>query len=112
MSGNTTRSFCQTIAAQIPDLDSLLSEHVADYDEILPNVFMGDVTRYVLADGAYRTKVVGALEEALCNRGPEVEELIAVSFVENLETQEELDRAVRGVNAPQIIAEWKRQKSA
>lgn len=112
MSTNTTRSFCQELAEQIPGLESLLSEHIADYDDILPNVFIGDVTRYVLADGPYRTKVVAALEDALCNRGPEVEELIAVSFVENLETQEELDRATRGVSAPQITAEWKRQKSA
>lgn len=108
----TTRSFCQELAEQIPDLGSLLSEHISDYDDILPHVFMGDVTRYVLADGPYRTEVVAALEDALRNRGPEVEELIAVSFVENLETQEELDRAVYGVNAPQITAEWRRQKSA
>ena len=107
----TMNAFCQELAQQIPDIAEILSKHVNDYDELLPHVFMGDVTRYVSNDGSHRTDVVQALEKAFANEGPEVEELIAVSFVENLETQEELKKALSGVDAPRLVAEWKRQHS-
>jgi hypothetical protein len=108
----TAIAFCYYLAERIPDIETLLSEHVANYDEVLPHVFMGDVTRYVLEDRPNRADVVKELEAAFIDQGPEVEELIAVSFVENLVTEDELKKAIQGVDAPKLIAEWQKQQSA
>ncbi|MBX3420055.1 MAG: hypothetical protein KF752_00725 [Pirellulaceae bacterium] len=107
----TTIEFCQNLAEQIPDIRAIMTEHVSDNDGLLPHVFMGEVTRYVLIDGPSRPIVVAALENAFDRHGKEIEELIAVSFVENLETQQDLEIAFRGIDAPRLTAEWRRQKT-
>ena len=63
----TMIAFCRELAQQIPDIGEILTEHLSDYDELLPHVFMGDVTRYVSNDGSHRTDVVQALEKAVGN---------------------------------------------
>lgn len=107
----TTIGLCESLVRHCPDLSALLAGHKNDYDELLPNVFLGDVTRYVLADGKERRQIVAFLNQSLSSGDPDVENLVAVSFVENLESREQLDRAVDGVDAPLIVAEWKRQRS-
>ena len=78
----TTNAFCESLVQQIPETRPVLNEHLDDYDELLPNVFLGDITRYVLSDGRARQKIVEFLELHFRRLGSEVEELIAVSFVE------------------------------
>ncbi len=107
----TTKEFCELLVRYFPDLNELLAEHIADYEELLPNVFLGDVTRYVLMNGNGRYEIVDYLNKSFSSGEPEVENLIAVSFVENLEDREELERAVDGVDASRIITEWNRQRS-
>ena len=90
-----TSSFIDYLVARFPILEPLLHEHLADnFGEVLPHVFFGDLTRYVVAEflrgeggnaGESPTlrQILDALEEAFA-RGDEVSELIAVSFLENL----------------------------
>ncbi|MEI7924282.1 MAG: hypothetical protein WCJ40_20430 [Planctomycetota bacterium] len=96
----------QDLAQRFNELDSLLHEHVAYYDEILPHVFMGDVTRYVLSGGSQRQEIVRHLNGAFVNGATEVRDLIAVSFVENIDSEEELELALQDVTAEALRAEW------
>lgn len=105
------KDFCEQLAQRFPDMQLLLANHLADYDEILPHVFMGDVTRYILADGAARPDVVIELERGLRDESRDVQELVAVSFVENLADESDLERALEDVNAQSLRAEWHRQHS-
>jgi len=106
----TTIAFCRKLAEQVPEAEAILQEHLDDYDELLPNVFFGDLTRYVLSDGPGRLKLVEFLEQNFHRLSPEIEELIAVSFVENLESEYDLEQATCGLTAVNLKTEWRRQK--
>lgn len=71
-----------------PKLEEHYRQHVADNDTLLPHVFMGDVTRYILAERARDVesikRVLGFFESELASKDPAVRELIGASFVENL----------------------------
>jgi hypothetical protein len=105
----STVDFCTNLAVQFTDIRELLDKHMSDNDELLPHVFFGDVTRWVLMDKPARSRVVELLEWASNSRDLDLQNLIAASFTENLETVEELERAISGVDAPCIRAEWERQ---
>lgn len=106
----TTSEFCEGLAQRFPDVADILAEHISDNDELLPHLFLADVTRYVLADRRDRNPIVQCLDNAIASEGPEVENLIAVSFVEYLTTRKELNLATSGLEASRICAEWNRQR--
>jgi len=97
-----TVSFVSSMVARFPSLYRLLEDHIRDNaGEVLPHVFFGEVTRYVLsllvaARGEPRRELIGDvlsyLEEAYAAGDEELRELISVSFLENLPR---LVRAVR-----------------
>ena len=61
-----------------------------DYDELLPFVFMGDVTRFVISnlDGISLSgdlkKIMNEFESVLIDNDPDVVNLISLGFFENL----------------------------
>jgi len=104
-----TKRLCERLASQFLGVGALLEEHLADNGELLPHVFFGDLTRYVLADGEDKVAVVQCLENAMYGGAPSVEELIAVSFVENIETLDELSQVLVGISGNKLREEWNRQ---
>jgi hypothetical protein len=102
--------FCEKLADQIPEVREILHVHQKAFDGLLPNVFLGEITRYVLSGGLARRRVVEFLEKNFYCLGDEVENLIAVSFVENIETVQELNFATSGVDATGLTKEWHKQK--
>lgn len=106
---DATRSFCQSLVNSFPELAPLWHEHRDGYDEILPHVFFGDLTRWVVAHAKSCKSLIRHLDEALRIGQPDVQNLIAVSFVENLPDQSAFDRVVEGVCVDAIDAEWPRQ---
>jgi hypothetical protein len=106
---SSTISFCEDLAKQFPDIRILLDEHMRDNGELLPHVFFGDVTRWVLDDRSDRVRLVECLDLNISSGNSDIENLIAVSFVENLETQKELELATTNANASRIRDEWLRQ---
>ena len=107
----TRSEFCETLAQRFPDIAEILAEHMTDHDNVLlPHLFLADVTRYVLTDGRDRRPIVKFLDDAFESEGQEVEDLIAVSFVEYLVDPEELEKATKGLDAGHIRAEWCRQR--
>src|SRR4051794_25540235 len=88
-------AFISDLVDAVPELEGLLADHVATFDEVLPHVFMGDVTRFVLAKcqakaagsdhaAAVLKALFSSLEAASSWNSGEVDELIGVSFVENM----------------------------
>lgn len=88
----------------VPELQFMFDSHLNDYDELLPHVFFGDLARYVkmcyqapyfltesqsLRNNGIR--ILGILEEALVSPSPEIQELIAVSFLEHFSESNDKD---------------------
>jgi hypothetical protein len=70
----------------------LLADHVRYYEETLSHIFMGDVTRFAGAlaghegsDSCLLDSILWMIERALRSGAPEVQELVVVSFLENLQ---------------------------
>jgi hypothetical protein len=86
--------FVNWLVDRHPGLAPVLEEHLATYDELLPHVFFGDVTRYALSlarDGEIDelNRLLGDLDAALDESEDEVANLVSVSFVENASTDED-----------------------
>lgn len=78
-----------SLAWRFPALRPALDEHLSDNEgEILPHVLMGDYEQWcegaVGDDDATLADVLAALEDAYATGGDEVENLISVSFLEEL----------------------------
>jgi hypothetical protein len=104
-------SFCRRLVASIPGLSPILAEHRSDnFGEILPHPFMGDVSRWYLAR-IRQGDLVGAgelatyLDTEYVSGSPYVQDLLAVSFIENLPWEHE-DEAlgVRSTLGPALQA--------
>ena len=89
MTGN--QEFVADLIRLVPELEPAYREHVVFYEELLPHVFMGDVTRFAIEGASGRdnepvlARLLAYLEEGLANGPEEVKELIFASFVENLQ---------------------------
>lgn len=103
--------FCLQLASLSPSVDLLLKEHFKDFDEVLPHVFLGEITRYILNDDEDRTKLVNFIESNFGTTSSAIDELIAVSFVENLPEWTDFQNATRGLYTPKLHDEWNRQHS-
>ena len=76
----------------MPELKQRYDEHISANDEILPHIFLGDVTRFVIeasGEGAIGSedsvcRILNYFEHSMCNSDECVRELISVSFIENL----------------------------
>lgn len=107
-------SFVRSMVARFPSLSALLEAHIKDnLGEMLPHVFLGDVTRYVLslllAVGAgglpARRELRGILdylEEAFDDGDEELQELISVSFLENLPRPGQTGAEIRKMVGPNL----------
>jgi hypothetical protein len=82
--------FIERLLMALPELKAIYIQHIADYDVVLPHVFMGEVTRSVAtADNRVTqhdivVRLLNFLEAELRSGDKEVSELVGVSFVENL----------------------------
>jgi hypothetical protein len=78
-----------TLRVALPEFAGAIDGHVADYDEVLPHVLFGDLTRFVL-DGYQRgdddlvRRALAFLDSALREGDDAVQNLVGVSFVENV----------------------------
>jgi len=90
--------FVLDLIDRVPLLRPIYNEHVHDNHELIPYVFMGDVTRVVLAlhDDTLRgngvaderlTELLDALETGMASSEKSVQDMIAVSVLEYLDTK-------------------------
>jgi hypothetical protein len=98
----TVDELAQDLVASEPALGSVLSEHRAEFDgELLGHLFMAEVTRWLVANGPVAS-VLAVLERHLADGDETVQNVIALSFLENLERE---DAAVRTALGPGLRAE-------
>jgi len=88
-------SFIPSLLQAVPELVPVYEEHMIDnFDELLPHVFMGDVTRFVVS--SYKNKenlvsvkkILDLLDQAIRSEDEKLQELVSVSFLENLPQEE------------------------
>jgi hypothetical protein len=85
----TTSDAIEALRVAVPEFDAPIDEHVAGFDEMLPHVLFGDLARFVLAahesrDTDVEQRSLAFLDRALREGDDEVQNLVAVSFVENV----------------------------
>jgi len=95
----TINDLVRDLVAAAPELEALLREHLVDYEELLPHVFFGDVTRWLEERGP-APAVLAVLEHHIGAGDEEVQNVVAVSFLEGLG-----DEAVRAALGPRLRAE-------
>lgn len=106
MSDSGSVQLVRRLVAEVPALRRLYAIHTADNDELLPHVFMGDVTRFVMASEGFSSEedpiersreesrrnvdeILKILEKGMLTRDEGVQNLIVVSFLENLDFEAE-----------------------
>jgi hypothetical protein len=115
-----TENFVAEMANHFPSLGPVLTVHKEDnFRTILPHVFLGDVTRWVvglvavataaeiLRNRKQLTSVLSYLEDAYNAGDEELQELISVSFLENLPRPGERGSEVRQMVGSALSAQLK-----
>ena len=90
-----TAQLFERIVHVAPEFAPLVAEHVRENDDLLPHLLMADLLRFVAlllerADEPATRQLHGILdhlESELANNIEETRDLIAVSFLEHLETE-------------------------
>jgi hypothetical protein len=108
---NTDVTFINALLLRVPELKALYEEHLGDNEELLPHVFMWDVTRFAIAQADNvqthepLRRLLAVLEEALEGGADKVNELIAVSFAENLIGEEAALKVLKPLMGPRLSRE-------
>jgi hypothetical protein len=98
---------------QVPELRYVYDEHIHDNNELLPHVFLGDVTRYVVhrvrlgETGPAKPveRILSVLEQYMGSGDEQVKELVSVSFVENLLKHDKVLASLKGLIGPNLQKE-------
>jgi len=110
--------FIDELVTNFPGVRPVFDEHLSDnFGEVLPHLFFGDLTRYLVArfltvqSSSGKTpgdteeevrSLLARLEQAYVTGGEELQELIAVSFLENLPRPGEEGSGVRNWLGPAL----------
>lgn len=93
---NSQERLIQRLTEISPRLGEIREESIRDFGELLPHLFFGDLTRYVVGlyldarserparEGDELEALLGTLEEHFRQGDDMVQELISVSFLEHL----------------------------
>jgi hypothetical protein len=108
----TNEEFITYLVQQVPALGAIYKSHVTDNDSILPHVFMGDASRYVISElqSGDRVGVLAhlfKLLEAGLDSDANVVELICVSFIENFIGEEGAIKRLGPFCGPKLGFEFK-----
>jgi hypothetical protein len=107
-------AFVGALCWRFKELMPLLREHLKDYETLLPHVFMGDVTRWMIrlyrSDGSNTElrQVLEFFEEAFAQASIEDRELISASFLENLPTTDMEGTGIRLLLGPTLRTQLER----
>jgi hypothetical protein len=92
---NPVTDFMFRLTSMSYELAEVYQQHIADQDELLPHVLMGEITRLVISkvrreQTEWLPKFLQQLELGLSSDNNDIKELIGVSFVENLCGEDEV----------------------
>ena len=117
----TRHDFVKELIKEVPELHSLLTQHLSENDELFPHVFFGDLTRLIIDlhrkaqkenrgsdDSKFLLrKILHKLEEGMGSNDEEVQELIATSFLENLYPYDDSYESLKSLFGPSLLRELK-----
>ena|SRR5258708_304553 len=112
-------NFIDRLLEYVPEFKSVYDEHRRYYGEVLPHVLLADFTRFILDAYAKSIKSehhsqsyhkifdrgVDLMEHALESTDPKLRELVAVSFLENLDQAEDFYSEIRSLLGPRLKAQ-------
>ena len=104
---SSTGDLLRDLQAADPAVGSIVKEHLADHDEVLPHLLMADITRW-LVHVSPRARVLDVLERHSLIGDAHVQDVIGASFLENLLGE---DAAVRDALGPHLAAELARMEN-
>jgi hypothetical protein len=115
MHSPTSLECVNRLVKQVPELLSLYDEHIRDNKEILPHVYFGDVTRYVVQQirsgqtgpATPVERILNYLEECIASGDEDVKELVVASFIENLMGEDDVVTCIKGQIGPYLKKEFK-----
>lgn len=117
MSSLTYASFPDELRQQVSGFERVYEEHVNDYNQVLPHVLMGDLVRFLGAEvereGASNRSVrraLSLLDAAMDSRDEQLQELIAVSFLENLDPSEPGHQLLMSLLGPRLREEMEARR--
>ena len=94
----STVSFVMKLVRTFPDLQGALDEHLVDFDDMLPHLFMSDVARWAESRWQANTpelkKFAALISSAYRYGHSDVQNLLYVSFFEDLTPGSPIFRAV------------------
>ncbi len=115
IASQVTEAFVQALVERSPSLAPLLEEHLRDnFGELLPHIFLGDVVRWVLtlmatarAEGSLTAQrelreFLCRLEDTYASGNEELQELLSMSFLENLPRSGEDGAEIRNQLGPTL----------
>ncbi len=110
-------SFIPSLLKSVPELVPLYQEHITDnFNELLPHVFFGEVTRFVVSNYKARQnlealkRIFDFLDRGINSKDEKLQELISVSFLENLlpeEGEEECFHEIKNLLSKSLQTELK-----
>lgn len=108
---DTDRLFLD-MAKAVPGFDRVMREHIDDNGRVLDHVLMGDLTRHVLelAESGNRAPALAALEcieNAFVSGSPYLQEVVVVSFIENLDPLVPVYKDLRARMGDSLLEELK-----
>lgn len=119
----TYQNFFEQLLSSVPSFLPVYKEHIEDNDELLHHVLMGDLTRFFIQlyragykegdsdkRNAFR-KVMEVLDRGLLSPDEKLQELIAVSFLENLWQSEQDFEQIRNLLTPALMNELRALES-
>ena len=115
MTRPTYDNFTDQLRQDVPGFDIVYREHIADYDTLLPHVLLGDLVRFLSREVELRgakslalTKAMSLLERGMVSRDERLQELIAVSFLENLDPADASFSTVRALFGTKLQEQYKK----
>lgn len=85
----TYANFVSELLNAVPETKDIYQKHIDDNGETLPHVLLGDITRFVVdsyrkANTSVLSRVLEFLEKSVSSSDEHLQELVVVSFLENL----------------------------
>ncbi|SRR6266498_5028600 len=113
------QKFSELLRTSVPGFNPIYDEHVRDNDEVLPHVLMGELVRFLVEEARLQgtessalRAAMGLLERGMASADPMLQELIAVSFLENLDPADAGFSAIRSLFGPELEKQYRKFEKA
>lgn len=110
-----TRQFIAELLQKVPELQPAYNQHVQDNQELLPYVFMGDVSRFLFVESeAHRlevsqplVRILNFIEKKLETNDKDIHGFIAASVVDNLVGEDKMLDKISHLIGPRLQEQFK-----